>query len=291
MNRPAERLIMFHGTSDVFLQGILDRGLVPAPDRKLSASMAESGGHTVSMPGAYMTADLKGAGNYANQAVKHFGGGPITVCVSVDIRSLVPDEDEVLFALGWPLSWALGFDEGLEDEEGQVLDSWSIEAARRAVSDLLSNDGHLVARADAEAMAGCLDRMMSTITGPGWDHHPRLFCPDYNSEGWSSPEWVRKLAGTSAGMGVYRREMDLFCRHMAGMDPYRYPCGLESCKGRLVEGVACEGPDDGSFIFAVGTKDAPLLYFDDFRRLSGNEEVHGGNLERVLWHPKQFVPS
>lgn len=263
---PDHRILMFHGTSDVFLPRIMEDGLLPNPPAKLSALMAKGTGHTVSFPGTYFSTRLSLAAGYAKGAAKDFGGSPILIASSLDVASLIPDEDEILYMLEGNLVYVLGYD---PEEDEKPLLPWSRDMAEelaRWFADLGS-----VNQVDVSAVADRIDALISPVTGDGWDRSPELFHPDFNSDGWSSPEWARKLTATPEGMDLYRRNMDGLARLLAGMDPYNFPCEIDGCKGRVDAPVRIDGPDDGNFIFAIGRPGDLTCLFDRCDRVTGDE--------------------
>lgn len=268
-----QRILMFHGTSDVFLPRILEDGLVPNPPARLSELMAKGTGHTVSFPGTYFSASLSTAKEYADEAVARFGGSPVLVAGSVKVDDLVPDEDEILYLLEGNIAWVLGYDEEeWWDEDAakeKKLDPWSRAAAVELARGLAEKAPD--SAVDVEAIADRIDALIAPVAGPDWDRSLDLFHPDYNTDGWSSPEWARKLTSTPEGMAGYRADMDALARLLAGMDPYSYSCEIESCKGRVVNGIRADGADEGNFIFAIGVPGDVACHFDRRDRVSGSE--------------------
>lgn len=68
--------------------------------------------------------------------------------------------------------------------------------------------------------------------------------------------------------------MDALCRALAGADPDDYPCGWESCRGRVPEGVPLAGrgvPDGAPAVVAVGGPDDPAAHFDALSFADGAE--------------------
>ena len=270
MSESEDRILMFHGTSTKHLDAILSRGMLPEPPVRLSALMAElngkQGNHTASFDGTYMTVSHSLAVSYANEASKHMGGEGVVVAFSVPRKDLVPDEDEILFALAVPLALKLGWN---SEEPEKLLGDWSREAAVSLARDFTFLFG--IDDVDAAArVAESLDRMVSDTIGTDWDHDPVLFDPECNDFGWSSPTWIRKLTSTPEGMALYREQMDAMCRAMAGADPWKYPCELESCKGRILYPI---GLDEGHecFIVSVGAPMDPLEHYDNTDALTGRE--------------------
>jgi len=231
----SNRIVMFHGTSDLFAGKIRQLGLASDPPQRLSKHMADDDGQTVSLPGSYLTVSPGLADSYAKQAARYFGGRPMLVTASVSIERLIPDEDEVNFALGWPIALALGWDDSLRPDDPFPM-AWTLETAMDAVTKFIENS-ESKRPFDKTALASCLYKLIAPATS-GWEGCQSLFNPDFNDSGWSSSVWARKLAATAKGLTHYRTEMDRFCRHLAGLEPHSYPCGLESCKGRVVEGVS-----------------------------------------------------
>jgi len=273
-----DRILMFHGTSTRHLDAILSRGMLPEPPVRLSALMAEAndkqGNHTASFEGTYMTVSHSLAVSYANSASEHMGGEGVVIAFSVPRADLVPDEDEVLFALAVPLALKLGWD---AEEPEKPLGDWSselsVELAKWYLADFDLTDDAVVSE-----VAACLDRMISATIGTDWDHSPRLFDPEMNDNGWSSPTWVRHLTSTPEGMALYREQMDRMCRVMAGIDPWRYPCQLESCKGRILYPIGIK-EGDGCFIVSVGSPTEPLCHYDNVAALKGDETADVGAFE------------
>jgi len=274
-----DRILMFHGTSTKHLDAILSRGMLPEPPVRLSALMAavndKQGNHTASFEGTYMTVSHSLAVSYANSASEHMGGEGVVVAFSVPRADLVPDEDEILFALAVPLAHSLGWDP--EAAEDLPLEAWTREKAaelgRTFASQFGIDDGEAFAK-----VADCLDRMVSATVGDDWDRDPALFHPEGNDFGWSSPTWIRKLTSTPEGMALYREQMDAMCRAMAGADPWRYPCDLESCKGRILYPIGLT-EDKGCFIVSVGSPTEPRRHYDNVAALKGDETADVGAFE------------
>lgn len=268
MEESRRRILMFHGTSDVLLPSIMTNGLLPDPPRRLSALMATGTGHTASFPGSYFTTRPSLADSYAKQAAKDFGGNGVVLACSLILGELVPDEDEIHQMLESELAWILGYD---DERHEDPLRPWTMAAAIEAAESLARG----AVNADIQAVADRLDAMIAPVTAD-WDRSPKLFHPDFNTDGWSSPEWVRKLTATTWGMAVYRENMDALTQLLAGMDPDSYPCEIESCKGRIRTAVRTDGSDRDNFIFAAGTIRDPACAFDSRYRLSGDEDYLDG---------------
>jgi len=78
---------LYHGTSSVFLTGILDTGLLTEPPQ--AAHDSTTRGYV------YLTADYDHAlGFYAKAASARFGGDPVVLRVLVPWDELYPDEDD-----------------------------------------------------------------------------------------------------------------------------------------------------------------------------------------------------
>jgi len=279
MSDAEDRILMFHGTSTKHLDAILSRGMLPEPPVRLSALMAEAndkqGNHTASFEGTYMTVSHSLAVSYANSASEHMGGEGVVIGFSVPRADLVPDEDEILFALAVPLAYTLGWDP--EAGEELPLQDWTRDKAEELGRKFALQFGIEDEEASAR-VAECLDRMVSATVGNDWDRDPALFDPEGNDFGWSSPTWIRKLTSTPEGMALYREQMDAMCQAMAGADPWRYPCDLESCKGRILYPIGLE-EGQGCFIVSVGSPMEPLKHHDNTAVLTGREIADLGAFE------------
>lgn len=91
-------MIAYHGTSSVFLDSILERGLIPEPDRKVWAEDPGTGLHTqsrVSLPGTYFALNFLTATGAAQTATMKFGGRKLIVIIEFDPESAFPDEDNI----------------------------------------------------------------------------------------------------------------------------------------------------------------------------------------------------
>lgn len=254
----SRRILMFHGSSSIHLEAIMKSGFDPDPTSRLSDLMADAGtcGHTSSFVGTYATTSLDHAASYARKAVEHVGGDPVIHSILVPVALLVPDEDEILYSMGYPVLHAMGWEEESAEEPGFELGGWTEEAALRVAQDLHTRFG--APDPDAVAsMASAVHEMVSA-TVEGWDRDPELFHPEASD--WSSPAWVRRLVSTPRGLAVYRSGMDALSTAMVGSDPDRYPCGFESCKGRVRGGVAVGSPTCP--IVAIGSRDDIAALFD-----------------------------
>jgi hypothetical protein len=269
---------MFHGTTDAFLPGILEEGLLPDPERRPS-HVAKDGGENhlmSSLDGVYMASTRETSEWHARSAAAKFGGGPIMFVLRVPLDLLVPDEDEVNSMLNWPIYQALGYDD-TEDYEGLPFEGrapWTYEVAEIAASTLL---GGGAAPVDVARMAGHLDAMIGPVCGKDWNRDPDYFHPEAQA-GWNCPNWMVALDKTDEGRAIYRENMNDLCKMLAGMDPDDYPCGLDACRGRVIEPIGIDGQDHGVTVVGYGPLEDPFGYFRRTGVLDGDEIVHPGEM-------------
>ena len=118
--KTASKEILFHGTNARNLKRILSQGLVAKPKRRAWQEDPDASFHTMSRksyPGVYLTENLL----TARGAVRDASDG-IIVVVSVETRSLVPDEDDITHVFRG------AFESGFP-EEGFVLTEYNIADA------------------------------------------------------------------------------------------------------------------------------------------------------------------
>jgi hypothetical protein len=272
---PSERhIVLFHGTTDAFLHGILDEGLVPNPEHRPSHLGKDGGANHLmsSLDGVYMASTRETSEWHARSAAAKFGGEPIMFVLRVPLDLLVPDEDEVNSMLNWPIYQALGYDD-MEDYERLLFGDrapWTFEVAMKAGSTLL---GGGAAPDDVARLAGYLDAMIAPVCGKDWNRDPDYFHPEAQA-GWNCPNWMVELDRSEAGRAIYRENMDSLCRLLAGMDPDDYPCGLDACRGRVVEPIQIDGPDHRVVVVGYGLLDDPFGYLRRTEAIDGSEIVH-----------------
>lgn len=268
-------LLLAHGTSSAILPDLMAQGLVPNPPRKLSQELIEASGerdHMASLPGAYLASQIYTATSYAKSAAERFGGEPMILLVSVPHDQFVPDEDEVHCQLRRVLIDAFAPDTG-EDLQAIPFSVDSILAnARDLVLDLFCRFDHQPDEAQIEAVGKPLKEMLLATLFRADGMTAEMVFND-NEGGWATPSWVHALTRDQAGLGIYQSGMDALCRGMAGVDPDAYPCGWESCRGRLPEGVPPpdQALEERPVIVAIGTPE-DLFAHDIWRdRLEGLE--------------------
>jgi hypothetical protein len=179
---------------------------------------------------------------------------------------MVPDEDEVHFALTWNLAHELGFDENSDEEVQLATVPWSIDVAKRAVTAISPCFG-MDAR-QIELAAAHLNAMIEPVVQV-WDGDVYFFHPDGNDVGWASPNWVRKLISLDGGYEIYRGHMDHFVRCMKGASPEDCPAGFEAFKGRIVEPFGFNGGQVE--IMGCGTIADPFECYSNFDAYTGDE--------------------
>lgn len=92
-SRPRNSEILYHGTTDTFLESILKFGLIPNPPQKGYGSDVPE---HISFPDAvYITPDLHKARSAAETVTEMYGGQPIIVEVSHTLSSGKLDEDAI----------------------------------------------------------------------------------------------------------------------------------------------------------------------------------------------------
>lgn len=271
---------MYHGTSDAFLESILEKGFLSAPKRRPS-HVAEGGGENhlmSSLDGTYMAATRETSEWHARSAARKFGGEPLMFVLRVPLGLLVPDEDEVHCMLNAHLYQAMGYDFDADYDElpADERTAWSAAAASRAVSTLFgrAEDDEVVAQAALH-----LDTMISLACGPAWNRDPEFFHPEAQY-GWNCPNWLVDLDSMPAGRDVYREHMDAFCRLLAGMDPHDYSCGMESCRARVVAPFRVDA-DEGVAVVGYGPLSSPFGYYSRTELFDGSEE----------WYPDELVEA
>lgn len=95
----AKSIVMFHGTSSVFLDSILKNGLTATPAKKhwdsSNRQITVDRPSLESLPGVYMTADIMTSFGHASRTVGKFGGNKLIVIMKITPQSNVADEDYV----------------------------------------------------------------------------------------------------------------------------------------------------------------------------------------------------
>lgn len=264
-------LIMFHGTTDAFLRDILEEGLVPSPPRR-GSHVAKDGSvnHLMSsLDGVYMASQREASAWYASSSAGKFGGEPLMFVLRVPVDRLVPDEDEINCMLNWPICQALGYDDKFEDglPPFDELTPWSLSIAETAAATLLRlPPDHEIAK----LMGAHIHAMVLPALGASWNRDPAYFLPEEQA-GWNCPNWLVELDRTEGGRALYRKHMDVICSLMRGMHPYDYPCGLDSCRGRVVDPIFIEGPPNDVAIIGFGPPDEPFALYSRDELVDGSE--------------------
>lgn len=99
--------IMYHGTSDVFLRGILSQGLIANPPKKRwddDTQQSSSSFNRTSLPGSYWTSNLMTARSSSTNTVKKFGGHDMTIIAQIAEQSAYADEDSISSQLMWAMN-------------------------------------------------------------------------------------------------------------------------------------------------------------------------------------------
>jgi len=92
-------VVMFHGTSSVFLRSILKQGFIPDPREKRWADDSNAGWHRssrASFPGTYFTENVTTAMSSATNTTSKFGGNSVYVVALIQQRSGLVDEDYIV---------------------------------------------------------------------------------------------------------------------------------------------------------------------------------------------------
>lgn len=264
-------VLMYHGTTDAFLESIVEKGFLPAPDLRPShiAGSGDENHLMSSLDGVYMAATRETSEWHARSAARKFGGEPMMFVLRVPLDLLVPDEDEVHCMLTAHLYRAMGydFDTDYDDLPPEERTPWSAAAALTAAATLL---GRAKDDETVEEAAMHLDAMISLVCGPAWDRDPEFFHPEAQ-DGWNCPNWLVELDATAAGRTAYRAHMDAFCRLLAGMDPHEYSCGMESCRARVVSPFRIDA-DEGIVVVGYGPLSTPFGFYSRTEVMDGSEE-------------------
>lgn len=263
-------VIVFHGTTSAFDDSIQENGFVPKPTKRPSEQAEDGHIHMAAFDGTYVALEKNTATYYAKQAAEVFGGEPRIYAMRVPLSSMVPDEDEVHFALSCHLAAALGFDESSIEEFQYATQSWSPDVAKDAVQGIAECFG--MDEAAVELAAGHLHAMIEP-TVQDWDGELFFFHPEGNDQGWASPHWVRKLASLEGGFDLYRDQMDKFLGCMRGASPETCPAGYDAFKGRITETFKLDDNANGVTVIGFGTLDDPFEHFRNLTSLNGAEMV------------------
>lgn len=275
-------IIMFHGTTDAFLPSILLEGLVARPARRPS-HLTEDGSvnHLMSsLDGVYLSSTLETSEWHARSAASKFGGEPLMFVLRVPVGLLVPDEDELAPMINWAIYRALGYDDG-EDYSGlSPCDRavWSVEVAVKAAASLM---GDYADEETVATMARHLYDMIAPVCGEEWDRDPDFFHPEAQV-GWNCPNWMVALDATPSGRTLYRDKMDAVCRMLAGMHPHDYPCGMDACRGRVVDSIDLQAEVEGVVVVGYGSPTDPTSDFSRLDALEGSELGHTSSLEALV---------
>jgi hypothetical protein len=283
-----QHVIMFHGTSSRFDKSILNDGFHSRPAERASYVLNEDEPHLESFDGTYAALDVDVATSYARKCCGVFGGEPRVFVFRVPAEAIVPDEDEVHFALNCYLAHLLGFDDMAEEDE-QIADKpWSRQIAVDVIRKIAPSFG--MSDREVEKAAEHLHVMMEKAT-TWWDGDLYFFHPDGNDQGWASPLWVRRLTQLEGGLALYKREMDQLLHCMAAADPHTAPAGFATFRGRIVEPIRFE---EGSAvrIIGYGTPEDPFAEFADPESLSDADIVlDRAMIERGLAHKQSTRPG
>lgn len=87
---------MFHGTSSVFNDGILKKGLLVNPPKK-----TWSEGFYKSLDGVYFSCSLDRALFFADKSVKVNGGNSVIIIADINKIDAIPDEDNIARLIQW----------------------------------------------------------------------------------------------------------------------------------------------------------------------------------------------
>lgn len=267
MHADKTHVIVYHGTCSAFASSLFSNGFILDPPCRPSAS-GEGHDHLAAFSGTYVATERNTARYYADMATRLYGGEPRVAVLRVPVAAMVPDEDEVHYALAYPLAVALGFQDNDEDEQ-VATKAWGLEAAKdtlRMVKECFGLDEQAINDA-----ATHLNAMIAASLGPDWDGDLWFFHPEGNEEGWSSPNWVRRLCKMEGGLAVYRQNMAALLNTMRGPPPENYPAGFESFKGRIVMPFGFGVNDCGISIVGFGTLDDPFSIHSNFGEFVGDE--------------------
>jgi hypothetical protein len=226
--------------------------------------------HLVSFDGTYVAIDMNSSTYYAKKAADIFGGEPRIYAMRVPLSAMVPDEDEVHFALSCHLADVMGFDDNSNEEFQYAIQEWSLNAARDTVKGIAEFFG--MDDGTTEGASQCLHAMIEP-TVQDWDGELFFFHPEGNDQGWSSPHWVRKLTSLKGGIDLYRDKMNEFLGYMRGSSPETCPAGFDAFKGRITDTFKFNDNPNGVTVIGYGTLDDPLEHFSDLSSVNGNELV------------------
>jgi hypothetical protein len=260
-------VIVFHGTTSAFDTSIQQHGFQLKPALRPSHQMNAGDKNLCSFDGTYVALDRDTSRYYAQSAVEKNGGEPRIYALRVPLSVIVPDEDEVHYALTWNLANEMGFDENSSEDVQIGTIPWSIDVAKRAVtaiSECFGMDDHQIDQAAVH-----LNVMVEKVI-EAWDGDLWFFHPDSNDQGWSSPTWVRKLCSLDGGLEVYRDQMDRFIGCMRGARPETCPAGSEAFKGRVIVPFGFDG-HNGAEIIGFGTINNPFEDYSNFDNYEGSE--------------------
>lgn len=260
-------VIVFHGTTTAFDQSIQKHGFQLKPALRPSHQMNEDDQNLCSFDGTYVALDRDTSRFYAKAAAEKNGGEARIYALRVPLSVIVHDEDEVHFALTWNLANELGFDENCDDDVQIGSIPWSIDVAKRAVAAISECFGMDEDRIDQAAIH--LNAMIEKVI-PVWNGDLWFFHPDSNGEGWSSPNWVRKLCSLDGGLEFYRDQMDRFIGCMKGASPETCPAGFEAFKGRVIVPFGFNG-GNGAEVIGYGTIENPFEDYSHFDSFDGTE--------------------
>lgn len=274
MEDNVSHVIVFHGTTSAFDGSIRENGFLSKPmtklSQKLSTSIDSETDHMVAFDGTYVALEKNTATYYAKQAAEVFGGEPRIYAMRVPLSSMVPDEDEVHFALSCHLAAVLGFDESSIEDFQYATTAWSLDVAKDAVQGIAECFG--MDEAAVELAAGHLHAMIEP-TVQDWDGELYFFHPEGNDQGWASPHWVRKLTSLEGGFDLYRDQMDKFLGCMRGASPETCPAGYDAFKGRITDTFKLDDNANGVTVIGFGTLDDPFEHFSDLTSVNGAEMV------------------
>ena len=260
-------VIVFHGTTSAFDHSIQKHGFQLKPALRPSHQLNEDEQNLCSFDGTYVAMDRGTSRHYAQAAAEKNGGEARIYAFRVPLDLIVPDEDEVHYALTWNLANELGFDENSDDEVQIGTTPWSLDVAKRAVtsiSECFGMDEEQINQA-AVHLSAMIEKVMEVWDGDLWFFHP-----DSNDNGWSSPTWVRKLCSLQGGLELYRDQMNRFIGCMRGASPETCPAGFEAFKGRVIVPFGF-GDENGAEIIGYGTVENPFEEFSNFNSFDGTE--------------------
>jgi hypothetical protein len=158
----------YHGTSSVFLPGIMKQGLVANPQRKVYDQK-----HGLeSYPGVYLAGTEETAIYASEVAVDKFGGEQVLICVLFDAELATADEDEIWATLDLVFTWE--FKHTLKGDPIKIAKAYLTNSngmRDKVFAITMKNLEHSFGKVDPTLVTPVLDAAMQTFATEKYQAH------------------------------------------------------------------------------------------------------------------------